>query len=103
MPGYRFTWPTALTYPENRDAAGFPLGLVNPGDVRDLDEAPDHLWLPLSDEEEQQRLAGLAAAETATPAGAGAGEPDDSPGGGDPGTPPPAAPQPAPPAAVPTP
>jgi hypothetical protein len=48
MPPFRFTDPPRI-YPENRDAHGRPLGLVETGDVRDLAEPPDHRWVPADD------------------------------------------------------
>lgn len=39
-----FGCPFPLNYTEGRDAQGHHLGLVNPGDIRDLDQAPDQWW-----------------------------------------------------------
>lgn len=53
--------PYPLNYTEGRDAQGHHLGLVNPGDIRDLDEAPDQHWHETTDEDR----AALAAREAA--------------------------------------
>jgi len=34
-------------YPMLRDARDIPVGAVAPGDIRELDEAPDTSWTPL--------------------------------------------------------
>jgi len=47
---YRFTG-TERVYPETRDAAGRHLGLVEPGDVRPFEAAPDGMWTPADSEE----------------------------------------------------
>lgn len=41
-------------YGHDRDARNLPLGLVSPGDVRELNEPLDHHWLPLEGNEELQ-------------------------------------------------
>ena len=46
MPQYRFAGPTAYDFPASRDAKGIPLGTVEPGGVRDLDEVPGPYWVP---------------------------------------------------------
>ena len=46
MPNFTFTGLTERVYPESRDAYGVPLGLVKPGDVLELDQAPDQFWTP---------------------------------------------------------
>jgi hypothetical protein len=42
MPSYRFTGG------DSRDYFPADLGRVNPGDVRDVDSAPDANWVPVS-------------------------------------------------------
>lgn len=64
MPLFFFTGLTAMTYPESKDAAGQPLGTVQPGDVRDLDEPLDHLWVPASGGEAKSRPRRKGSAET---------------------------------------
>ncbi len=46
MPPFRYTGPPGM-YPQGRDTLDRPIGAVNTGDVRDLDEAPDTAWVPL--------------------------------------------------------
>lgn len=57
MPSYEFTGLTPMTYPESRDAAGIPIGTVQPGDIRDLDEPLDHLWVPAGSKPVKRRKA----------------------------------------------
>ena len=84
MPEYVLTGFTGRYYPATRDAHGVPLGDVQPGARRDLDEPPDMWWVPAD---------GTPATEP-EPAPEPASEPE-----------PPAfdvaAPQPAPPAVIP--
>lgn len=51
MPEHFYTG-TSGHYPMGRDTSGLLLGAVEPGDVRDLDEAPDPAWLPVEGNEE---------------------------------------------------
>jgi hypothetical protein len=113
MPEYTFTWPQPQIFPETRDAKDKPLGLVKPGDIRDLDQA-DHLWRETTDEDRVALTArgiehpadGTMSPPVSNPPAPGqpegepvtdtAAEPEDSA----PQTLP--APQPAPPAAAPT-
>jgi hypothetical protein len=88
VPDFTYQGPGERVYPESRDSRGVNLGLVTPGDIRDLDEAPDGMWLPLSEDEE-------------LPDGQD-GPPGDGPDGGEPEAPVPAGPAPAPPAAAPS-
>lgn len=53
MPSYEFQGLTSFVYPETRDAAGRPLGTVNPGDVRDFGAAPDHMWSAVAGGEQE--------------------------------------------------
>jgi hypothetical protein len=46
MPAFEFTGPVAQVYPFTRDARDRPVGEVQPGDVREFDEAPDRMWVP---------------------------------------------------------
>ena len=72
MPLYRFAGPTPYYFPASRDARGAPLGDVNPGDVRDLDEPVGQWWVPADGtepapwvtDEDRARAAMAAAAET---------------------------------------
>jgi hypothetical protein len=43
-------------YPHDRDARDLPLGLLSPGDVRELDEPLDQHWVPLEGNEELRAL-----------------------------------------------
>lgn len=62
---YTFGCTYPLAYTEGRDSAGHHLGLVQPGDIRDLDQAPDQHWHETTDEDR----AALAAREAAQDAG----------------------------------
>lgn len=64
MPQYRFAGPTAYDFPASRDARGIPLGTVEPGDVRDLDEPPGPWWVPADSGEGEARPAGALTAST---------------------------------------
>lgn len=87
MPDYTFTAPYPLEYPENRDSSSVPLGLVQPGDIRDLDGPPDRWWQETTDEDRarqaaaeaeqaaQQAEAALAAAEAEARQSPGTGTP----------------------------
>lgn len=93
MPEYESTAPYGMTYPESKDAQGRNLGLVQPGDIRDLDEPPDQWWREVTDEDRAR----LAADE----AGADAGDEDGAAGeDGEPGDAGPSGPTPAPPAVI---
>lgn len=52
MPEHFYAGPSAGHYPMGRDAQGLPIGAVEPGDIRDLDDAPDPSWLPRDGNEE---------------------------------------------------
>lgn len=52
MPRFVFTGLVSTTYPETRDAQDRPLGLVEPGDEREFDTAPDHQWAPADGQDE---------------------------------------------------
>jgi hypothetical protein len=85
------------TYPEGRDAQDRPVGTVEPGDIRDLEEAPDYFWRLATGEDRaarEQALAGPAAD------GSGDGTETGDPSGQD-GEPAPDGSQPAPPAIIP--
>ena len=104
MPEYVSTAPYGLNYTEGRDLQGRNLGLVQPGDIRDLDEPPDQWWREATDEDraaQAAREAGSAAA--GEPEGdeqdQGAGDGDGEPGSGG-EAPEPSAPVPAPPAVI---
>ena len=87
MPLYRFAGPTPYYFPASRDARGAPLGDVNPGDVRDLDEPVGQWWVPADSQ-------GVSDEDRARAAMEAAGEPPAEP-------PAPDGPVPAPPAIVP--
>ena len=100
MPDFTYSGPGARFYPEGRDAAGQNIGEVQPGDIRDLEQAPDGWWHETTDEDRaalaaRQAAAEQAAQDEAAPAEAEAGTAAD---GGDAGSgpPPPAVPQPVP-------
>lgn len=76
MPEHFYTGPSSGHYPMGRDASGLLLGAVEPGDVRDLNEAPDPSWLPRAGNEEL--LAALLEAREEP-----AGELEDSDGSGE--------------------
>ena len=65
MTEYRFAGQIPYDYPASRDTSSRPLGTVEPGDVRDLDEPPDIFWV----------LNDAAAAAAAEPAVAGVPQP----------------------------
>ena len=96
MPEYVSTAPYGLNYTEGRDLQGRNLGLVQPGDIRDLDEPPDQWWREATDEDRAAQDAGTDPA-----GGAGNDAADEGPdgGGGAPETPEPD-PVPAPPAVI---
>ena len=58
MPEYVSTAPYGLNYTEGRDLQGRNLGLVQPGDIRDLDEPPDQWWREATDEDRAAQDAG---------------------------------------------
>ena len=71
MPLYRFAGPQPYYFPASRDSRGVPLGDVNPGDERDLDEPVGQWWVPADgqdeppvSDEDRARAAMAAAAET---------------------------------------
>jgi hypothetical protein len=86
MPEYEYHGPGERVYPETRDALGAHLGLVGPGDVRHLDEAPDQWWTPCE------------GAGEGDDAGAAEGDAPDLPDDPEPA---PGGPVPAPPAVIP--
>lgn len=91
MPAFVFTGLVETAYPFDRDAEGRPVGAVQPGDVRDLDEPLDWQWAPAGD--------GGAGGEQAGPAEDPAGVSET--GGPAAPAPVPDGPQPAPPAVIP--
>lgn len=93
MPELIYTGLTPWYYPATRDAKGIPLGDVRPGDIRELDEAPDLRWRPV----DQGRVADGAAGDSEQDKPRGSGAPVESDGG------PPALPAPGPPQPVPAP
>ena len=72
MPLYRFAGPTPYYFPASRDTRGVPLGDIQPGDERDLDEPVGQWWVPADGtepapwvtDEDRARAAMAAAAET---------------------------------------
>lgn len=89
MPPFRFCAPSAYDYPASRDTKGVPLGTVQPGDVRDLDEAIDRWWAPSDGDEDRGQ--GYESQDSSEEGGAEDGE-DAAPE--------PSGPQPAPPAVI---
>jgi hypothetical protein len=59
MPGYIFTGPYESVFPESRHSDGSNVGTVEPGEVRDMDAAPDHQWRLATDEDRAARAAEL--------------------------------------------
>jgi hypothetical protein len=84
MPEFVFAGPYGTTYPETRDARGAHLGTVEPGDVRDLDAAPDQWWAPADEGQGGADQDGSEASAEAAEAGPATelepGEPHDEPG-----------------------
>lgn len=99
MPDMTFHCPYALNYTEGRDSAGHHLGLVEPGDIRGLDAAPDQWWHETTDED-RARLAAAQADQAADQAdaelAADEGETADGGGAGSGPVPPSTLPQPVP-------
>lgn len=96
MPAFRFVSPQAMAYTSLRDEHDVHLGQVNPGDVRDLGEAPDQWWVPAEghDDDRGEDKSGI---DEDTDGGSGTPEgsaPDPA------AEPDPAAPVPAPPAVI---
>lgn len=86
-------------YPASRDAKGQPLGIVQPGDVREFEEPPDRSWEPATDELVARMRAAQAALEAPADAGQGSSGPTGTPAAARPASTPPGTP--APPAARP--
>jgi hypothetical protein len=69
MPEHVYTAPYPGVFPHQRDGLNVPLGHVEPGDIRELDEPLDHRWREATDEDraalaertEQRRVAALIA------------------------------------------
>ena len=74
MPEYRFCGEVPYDYPAIRDTASVPLGTVEPGDVRDLDEPPGPWWV-LNGDGGSGGTGGPAGAPPPPPAGPPAGIP----------------------------
>lgn len=70
MPAHTFTGPNEGQYPGERDLAGQPLGMVGPGDIRDLEGPLDHQWRETTGEDREALAARLAAAEAKKDGGA---------------------------------
>ncbi len=80
MPPFRYTGPPGM-YPQGRDTLDRPIGAVNTGDVRDLDEAPDTAWVPLDPGVQEHIEALQQITEDATPDGSSEeDQPDPEPG-----------------------
>jgi len=90
MPEQIYIGLTTWYYPATRDARGFLLGEVEPDDIRDLDEAPDLKWRPVTGDDR---------ARIAAKAQDGSGMADEPPH--PPAVTPAAGPVPAPPAVLP--
>ncbi len=67
MPPFVFRAPSPYDYPASRDARGVPLGTVQPGDVRNLDEAIDRWWVPVDGSEGHGQDESTEAAEGTAP------------------------------------
>jgi hypothetical protein len=87
VPELIYTGLTDWYYPATRDARGILLSEVKPGDIRDLDEAPDRQWRPVTGEDRAAAPEAEDAAAATEPAA--------------PASPVPAGPVPAPPAVMP--
>lgn len=61
MPDFTFDGPYTYRYPELRHSDHTPVGEVQPGDIRDLAAAPDHMWRETTDED-RAALEAIAAA-----------------------------------------
>lgn len=68
MPRFVFDGPIAYQYPAIRDTSGIHLNEVEPGEVRDLDAAPDRWWVLVSDEAEPEPAADIPAPDGPQPA-----------------------------------
>jgi hypothetical protein len=77
MPEFTYAGPGDRVYTESKDAHDRHLGLVVHGDIRELDEAPDHMWHPATDED---RSALAARSEAAADAEAGEDRGEDESG-----------------------
>lgn len=97
MPELIYTGSTPWYYPATRDARGILLSEVKPGDIRDLDEAPDRQWRPVTGED-RARAAALEAEEAADRAEAEPEAAEEQPAAPGPVA---AGPVPAPPAVMP--
>jgi hypothetical protein len=78
MPGYIFTGSYESVYPESRHSDGSNVGTVEPGEIRDLTQAPDHLWRLATDEDRSARAAELmrrGAADNPAEGAADSGQP----------------------------
>ena len=75
MPDFVYTGSPGM-YPMLRDARDIPVGTVAPGDVRDLDEAPDTAWVPLDPGVQEHIEALQQITEDATPDGSEPPEPE---------------------------
>jgi hypothetical protein len=62
MSEFRFSGAYPRHYPESRDAQNLPVGQVEPGDTRDLDEPLDGDWTPAEDEKPKAKDAPKAKA-----------------------------------------
>jgi len=75
MPEFVFTGTTPHTFPESRHSDGTPVRSVEPGEIRDFPEAPDHQWREATDEDRaawaELLAARAAAAAVGEPAGIG--------------------------------
>jgi hypothetical protein len=58
MPEFTYAGPGGRAYTELRDEDGVITGLVEPGDTRNLAEAPDQFWLPADEKDAKPAAAG---------------------------------------------
>lgn len=63
MPPFVFSGAYGRHYPESRDAQNLPVGQVEPGDTRDLNEPLDGDWTPAAPADDPDRPAKSAPKE----------------------------------------
>lgn len=93
MPSFEFRGFVPTLYPFDRDALDQPVGEVQPGEVREFDEAPDWQWIPAGGSQAAASDPGSVPAAEATPEPEAAAEAAaDGPQPAPPAVAPPAAP-----------
>lgn len=82
MSEFRYSGAYARHYPESRDARDLPIGEVQPGDTRELDEPLDGDWTPAEDDKSRKAKADDGAkAPARTPDTAAGGKTTDTKAG----------------------